>query len=149
MQENLLDNDLRIDGISAVALSETAKWAKFLAVVGFVLTGLIVLMAIFAGAIISGLLRTGDAGAVAAVSSTAISVLYLIVAAIYFFMSLYLYRFAINMKIALSTTNQENLNISFQNLKSVYKVMGIITIIYLALIALIFILAIGSVFMLR
>ena len=149
MQENLLDNDLRIDGIGAVALSETAKWAKFLAVVGFVLTGLIVLMAIFAGSIISSLLKTGDAAAVAAISSGAISVMYLIAAAIYFFMSLYLYRFAVNMKIALSSVSQENLNSSFQNLKSVYKIMGIITIIYLAMIALVFIYTIFMIMMFR
>ncbi len=149
MQENLLDNDLRIDVVATEALSETAKWAKFLAVVGFVLTGLIVLMAIFAGSIISILLKTGDAAAVAAISSGAISVMYLIAAAIYFFMSLYLYRFAVNMKIALSTINQGSLNTSFQNLKSVYKIMGIITIIYLALIALVFLYTIFMIMMFR
>ena len=40
------------------------------------------------------------------------------------------------MKLALLTTDQENFNASLLNLKLVYRIMGIIMIIYLAILAL-------------
>ena len=40
-----------IDQSSRAHLSEAAKWAKFLAIVGFVMCGLIVVMAIFFGSV--------------------------------------------------------------------------------------------------
>lgn len=144
MQGDLLDNDLRIDEISARSLSETAKWAKLLSVVGFVLTGLIVLVAIFAGSILATLSRTTDNPEITLISTGVLSVTYLIIGAVYFFMSLYLFRFATNMKTALSTVSQENLNASFHNLKNVYKIMGIITIIYLGIMALALLIAITT-----
>lgn len=151
MQENLIDNDLRIDDLSAMSLNETAKWARFLAIVGFVLTGLIVLVAIFAGSILASLpMNNGQNAVIAGMGTGFLTVLYLIIGAIYFFMSLFLYRFATNMKIAITSTSQKNLNTSFHNLKNVYKIMGIVTIVYLAFIALFIILAIaGTVFMSR
>jgi L-cystine uptake protein TcyP (sodium:dicarboxylate symporter family) len=42
-----------IDQSSRAHLSEAAKWAKFLAIVGFVMCGLIVVIAIFAGSILA------------------------------------------------------------------------------------------------
>ncbi len=53
-----------------------------------------------------------------------------------FFLSLFLFRFATKMKLALLTTDQENFNASLLNLKLVYRIMGIIMIIYLAILAL-------------
>ena len=144
IQENLIDNDLRIDEVAISNLNETAKWAKFLAVVGFVLTGLIILVAIFAGSILSTLSRSGEAPGMIAMSSGVLTITYLIVGGIYFFMSLYLYRFASNMQVALSAASQENLNISFHNLKNLYKIMGIITIVYLGILVIAMILGITA-----
>ncbi len=62
------------------------------------------------------------------IGGTTIVIIYLVIAVIYFFLSLFLYRFASKMKIALNTTDQDSLNNSLGNLKTLYKTMGILTI---------------------
>lgn len=130
--QNLLSNDLRIDEICQMHLKETAKWTKFLAIVGFVITGIIVIVAFFAGSLLSEMPGAELAG----VGAGLFTILYLIIAIIYFFLSLYLYRFATSMQVALNTNSQDELSKSFMNLKLMYKIIGIIVIAYLGLVAL-------------
>ena len=49
--ESLLNNELHIDATAQSYLSETAKWGNFLSIVGFILSGLIAIIALFAGTI--------------------------------------------------------------------------------------------------
>ena len=65
-----------------------------------------------------------------------LSVFYVIIAAIFFFLSVFLFHFGVKMKKALQYTDQELFNDSLLNLKRYYRVMGIITIIYLSFLAL-------------
>ena len=142
--QNLLSSDLQVDPIAANHLKETAKWAKFMAVVGMVLSILIGIMAIFIGSIMANLNRGfGGSAALGGVGTGLLTIYYLFIGAIYFFISLFLFRFATKMKQALRTSDQEYFNVSLLNLKLVYRVMGIITIIFLSF----FVLAlIGGVF---
>lgn len=118
-------------------LSEIARWANFLAIIGFIMIGIIVIVAIFAGSVISTMAsQYPGSSAFGAIGGGFITVLYLIIAGIYVFPVLYLYRFATKMKLALRTDNQESLSSSFENLKSHYKFIGILMIITLALYAL-------------
>jgi hypothetical protein len=48
------------------------------------------------------------------------------------------------MKAALYTNDQETLNNSFSNLKNLYKLMGILTIVYLSFVVLAIIVGIGT-----
>jgi hypothetical protein len=48
------------------------------------------------------------------------------------------------MQTALNTTDQESLNTSFMNLKLLYRMLGIITIIYIAFMVLALIVAIAA-----
>lgn len=48
------------------------------------------------------------------------------------------------MQIALQSTDQENFNLSLHNLKLVYRITGIIVIVYLALVALALIFGVGA-----
>ncbi|MGZ3959302.1 MAG: DUF5362 family protein, partial [Flavisolibacter sp.] len=61
---------------------------------------------------------------------------YIIVAVVYFFPCLFLFRFSAGMKKALNSNSQDELDLAFQNLKSMFKYVGVITIIFLALYAL-------------
>jgi len=131
--QNLLTSELHIDPIGHAHLKETAKWAKFLGIVGFVVSAILVIIALFSSALLSSLPNFNGA---TPVSAGLISVLYLFIAVIYFFMSLYLFRFAVKMQRALTSNDQESLNGSFLNLKIVYRILGIIMVIYLGLIAL-------------
>ena len=46
---NFLSNELTVDAAAQNHLKETAMWAKFLGIAGFVMSAIILLIAIFAG----------------------------------------------------------------------------------------------------
>jgi uncharacterized membrane protein len=142
--QNLLNNDLQIDHVSQSHLAETAKWANFLSIVGFVLSGIIAIMALFSGAFLGAAGGRRYGGDSVLIGAGFIMVIYIIIAVLYFFMSLFLFRFASKMKAALYNTDQESLNASFMNLKVLYRFMGIITIIYLVFIVLALVLGIAG-----
>lgn len=137
--QNLLSADIQVDSIAAAHLKEVAMWAKLLAIVGFILSVLLGLGALFAGAIMETM-----TGGLAAGGGFMLSLIYLIIAAVYFAMSLFMFRFSTKMKLALQTIDQENFNNSLYNLKLVYRITGIIVIIYLAFMALALIVGIGA-----
>ncbi len=127
--------ELQIDHEASGYLRDAARWSKFLSIIGFVICGIIVLMALFAGSILAA-----SFGAMGARGSSAlgamVSVIYIIVALISFFPWLFLFRFASKMQLALRNNDQVQLNQSFRNLKSCYRFLGILMIIYLCLLAL-------------
>lgn len=125
-------------------LRETAKWANFLSILGFIGVGILVIFALFAGTIF---LSLGAAvGSLGSIPEVAITVTYLLIAALYFFPALYLYNFAKNTKIALSTNDKTALTESFKNLKSHYKFTGILAIVFIAFIAFYIISIFGALF---
>lgn len=134
-QTNLFE--LQIDGLSTGYLAETAKWAKFLSIVGFVVCAIMLLAGIFMGTVMGSLSSMGGAaGTFAGAGSVFISIFYVAIAALYFFPCLYLYRFSIAMKTAIQTNEPIQLQASFRNLKSCFRFMGILTIIILSFYAL-------------
>ena len=135
--------ELQIDHQGSSYLREVAKWSKFLAICGFVLTGLILLVMAFAGSAMTTAFSStyGSAGAASGVFGMVILVIVLLV---YFFPCLYLYRFATKMQVALRNNDQETLNTSFSNLKSCFKFVGILMIILLSFYALIFLIGLLS-----
>ena len=130
--------ELHIDAPSSAYLTETAKWAKFFSILGFIFCGLILCLALFAGSILSVMLNRygGEEAALSGVGSAFIAFWYILVAVIYFFPCLYLFRFANKMLVALRTNDQEQLANSLKNLKAHYRFIGILTIISLSLFAL-------------
>ncbi len=138
--------DLQIDPESTTFLTEAAKWGKFLAIVGFVGCGFMLLGGLMIGVMSSTLSSQmeamGGTGAATFYSSGIGTGLYIGMAVLYVFPCLYLYRFAGRMQEALHATDQGALNSSFANLKSMFKFMGIMTIIVIAFSILAFIFAI-------
>ncbi|WP_439129353.1 DUF5362 family protein [Polaribacter sp.] len=135
---------LTLNNASRNFLKETAKWTYFLSIVGFVFLGLMVIFSFFAGALFSSLPNSEimpiDFGPV-------MTVTYLILALIYFFPILYLFKFSTKMKIALQSKSDEDLAVAFENLKSHYKFVGVFTIIIISIYVLFFLLAIvGGIF---
>ena len=114
---------LSIDPVSKSHLAEAARWAKFLAIVGFIMCGLIVLMGIFAGSVFS-MFSNRYSSYDSDVSFSGglgifMAILYIGFAILYFFPCLFLYQFAAKMKVALQSDDQDTLNVSFQNLKKI------------------------------
>ena len=114
---------------------ETAKWATFLSIVGFIFIGFMVLGAVgmFAmGSTFSSMGGASPMGAMGMLGGATLGVIFLLMAVLYFFPVMYLYKFAANAKEALNSNNTERLTVAFENLKSHYKFVGILTVIGMA-----------------
>jgi hypothetical protein len=125
--------ELKLNNQAIDFLKETAKWANFLAIMGFIGIGLLVIIALFAGTLFGSL---PESNAYAEVGSGLIMLVYLLMAVLYIFPVLYLYRFADKMKTALARNDEDILSDALMNLKSHYKFIGILTIVMLAFYAL-------------
>lgn len=121
-------------------LKETAKWAYFLSILGFIGIAFIVLIALFMGTLFTKLSSLGGGAAtLGAIGGGFITVIYLVIAVIYFFPVYYLYQFSSKARVAFAINHNEQLNASFEYLKSHYKFLGIFALITLTLYVLIFI----------
>ena len=146
--EDVLDDGTHYDGLQVTAesrmyLAETAKWAKFLAIVGFVMMGFMVLFGLFFGTIMGGMMSGlgEEAGGAFGAMSGAMGLVYVVMAGIYFFPCYYLLKFANQTKAALASNDSYSLTEALKNQKSVYKFWGIFMIIILAFYALGFVVA--------
>jgi hypothetical protein len=127
---------LSIDPVTKNHLLETARWARFLAIVGMLSLALMIVFGLFYSIWVSRTIdnmqnRVGfqspkvyGSGFVAGSAF-----MFILMAIVGFFPLLYMFRFATQMKTALIGNDQENLNESFQNLKRYFRYLGIITII--------------------
>jgi len=113
-------------------LSEISKWSKFLAIVGFIMAALIILIGIafmlfgsaFTAQLPTQFVFTGMIGAI-----------YVAMGLLYYFPAKYLYDFSTYARQALAIQNQEALVYAFAKLKSFYKFWGILMIIVLCIYA--------------
>ena len=132
---------LGIDNISRSHLSEAAKWARFLAICGFIFLGLMVIYGVAVSFVIADMASTmsqfdttANENRLKNLMGIGMIIFYIVFAVIAFFPYYFLLRFAHKMKAALISNDQEALNGSFQNLKILYRYMGILMIISLVLI---------------
>nr|WP_315223073.1 DUF5362 family protein [uncultured Flavobacterium sp.] len=140
--------ELQLDESAKNFLKETAKWAYFLGIMGFIGIAFIVVIAIFAGAIFSTMSNTVPGmGAMGGSFGAIISVVYILIAIVYFFPVYYLFKFGSNTKTAFRENDSEVLTVSLGYLKSHFKFLGIFTISILVLYGLILVFAVlGSLF---
>lgn len=140
--------ELQIDEEGIGHLSEMARWAKFLSIVGFILCGLFVMGAVLAASMTSGWYSYPNSGNLirqtVGYSSLLVSLLYIVISLLYFFPLLYLYNFSTKMQAALRNNDQQNLNTSLDNLRSCFKFVGILTIIILSFFVLITIIVVSA-----
>ncbi|MCL7753134.1 DUF5362 family protein [Polaribacter sp. Z022] len=118
-------------------LRETARWAKFLAIIGFILIGLMLVFAMFATTIFDMAAKMQPG--VPEYLGLTMTIVYLVLAIIYFFPVYYLLQFSVKMKKALTSKNDETLAKAFEMIKSHYKFLGVFTIITISLYVLLFI----------
>ena len=140
VETSLLDVSLTIDVQSDQYLRETAKWNKFLAILSFIFTGIIILLGVFLSAGMSFLPMQMPFESLATLRIV-ILIYVLVVGALTIIPNIYRYRFAAQMVQALDSHDQASLTTSFGNLKSFYRFYGILTIIGISLYALIFLFA--------
>lgn len=124
---------LNVDETAKAHLLETARWSKFLAVLSMILT-----IVLFVFIIISLTLSSSTLGALGSTGSAMVGLASAVVgllffAAIYFYPIWALFKFAKLTKSGILTANQQEFNEGLRFQKGLYKYIGILTIIVLAL----------------
>jgi hypothetical protein len=140
MEDSPLSNtfSLQVDDGIARYLTEASKWGKFLSIMGFIFISIIVICG-FVFMLVGNSFYSSDVNtdfqSLGLTGSVGIlfGLYFFVIALIYFFPCLFLYKFSSKMQMALRTNDQVMLNSSFENLKSLLKFLGIITIIVLSI----------------
>lgn len=113
---------------------EIAKWASFLAIVGFVFTGIMIISAFTVGAAISTNPKMlAMASSMGSAASIVFTVLFLVMAFAIFYPSLLMFKYAVKAKLGVLYGEQTSLDEAMSKLKSLFKYWGIITIVYIGL----------------
>ena len=132
--------DIQIDQQILIYLNETARWTRFLSILGFIFCGLIALASITLGSYFSGLMANAYGGA-SVLGGAFFTVIYLLCALFLFFPTLFLYRFSLKIRKAVSSNDQVQMTDAFKNLKSYFKFHGIVAIVVLSFYALVIVAA--------
>lgn len=134
-QQNQNLFDLHVDHIVSSQLSEAAKWGRFIGIVGMIFSALFVLFGLFAGTLIGSMMPMmggGDAAGMGMIGAGFFTFMFLIIALVYFFPALFLFRFGSQAQAAIKSNDQPKLQSSIKNLKACFRFMGILMIIGLA-----------------
>jgi hypothetical protein len=132
------ENTSFINGEIRSYLVESAKWGKFLAIMGYIGIGLLILLAL-------GMMAMGSASPLfpgMSVNVGAVGLFYIVLAALYFFPVYYLHQFSLKMKQGLTSQDPQSITTGFRNLKSLFKFMGILTIVILSIYALVIVIVV-------
>lgn len=132
MSEMLDNSTSHVASISVESKSfliESAKWGRFLAIVGFVMLGIMVIASLFMIGAAASIRGMGGQAAM-------MGIIYLVMVALYFFPTFYLFKFSTKIKAGLTGGSQDDTTEGFQNLKSMFKFMGILMIVVLSFYAL-------------
>lgn len=132
---------LRLTPLAENYLLITTRWVKFLAILGFVMAGILVVMSFAMGAIMS-LISNAGAGSTGQLPAVAMSAIMLIGAAIYFIIAFYMYRFATKTQRGIKMREEYNLEEGFKALKTYYLIAGVMVVVVLSIYALILFIAI-------
>jgi len=140
--ENTLDSNmntgLELSGESKTYLKEASKWAKFLSIVYFVFIGLFAIGMMFAGSMMAAFLPSSGMGMSGAAMTGAMLVYFLAIGALIFVPTLYLYKFATMTGNAIDAGDTATLTEGLKNMKSYWKFMGILMLVFVVLYGLMF-----------
>lgn len=120
---------IELDRQALRSLYEAGGWAKFLAILGFITMGFLVLAGLFIGAVFSNL----PAESTLPFSSGVLTAIYFLIAAVYFFPVYYLFKFAAMARNGIQVRDSTQVSGALHYLKSHYKIVGILTIAAIAL----------------
>jgi NADH:ubiquinone oxidoreductase subunit 5 (subunit L)/multisubunit Na+/H+ antiporter MnhA subunit len=137
---------LNLDQLSKEHLLEASRWGKFLAIIGFIVIVLVAIAGLFfmfSDTVFTNPYASDAESEIYGTQAYRImmAVVMILMCLLYFFPCLFLYRFSTKIRRAIHTNDQHTMNVSFQNLKSLFRFVGIVTLIILIFYAIILIIA--------
>ncbi|MES2554897.1 MAG: DUF5362 family protein [Bacteroidota bacterium] len=124
---NLSSSELKVTEYIRRDLTTAAKWGKFLAIIGFVVIGLMFIAAL------AMLISASTMPSFISGQFFLMGFIYLVMTVIFVFPTLYLLRFSNSTQIGLRSEKQVDFEYGIENLRSLFKFMGIYTIIVFGL----------------
>lgn len=143
MEENQSLFSLSIDPVTKSNLNSVANWAKFLAIVGFLvllvaLVGSILTLTIYSDYIIGSSSEDAYGQQIARNLRWATATVAFITIVIGYFPCLFLFKFANSMKKALHANSQTDLNRAFTLMKVYFRYLGLVILILIIIYSLTF-----------
>lgn len=125
LDSNQRNQTTSIDDLALSYLLKTSKWSKFLAILGFVLVGFLVLLAIIMGTVLGNTIPN--------VPGFVVTIVYLILAGLLVPPMLSLLRFSNFIQQAVNQRDNSMLTEAFGQLHSHYRFIGIMNIVVIGL----------------
>jgi magnesium-transporting ATPase (P-type) len=119
-------------------LNTARKWAMFLAIIGFIFLGLIIIIGLIAGTFLTAF-SSGENGL--GIPESLMFVPILLLAVVYFFPVLYLFRFSKHTSHAIQTYDKLELHKAMKNLKYYFAYIGVLIIAIFSLYIVVLIIA--------
>ncbi|HRO43425.1 MAG TPA: hypothetical protein PL009_11370 [Flavipsychrobacter sp.] len=134
--------NLTIDEEAKAHLLETSRWTKFIAIIGFVFMGLLILLGLFMGLGLSAFSEFYGSNGLGSTFGVGMMAVYFVIAVLYFFPIFYLYKYSVLIKPAIMGSNQQQFNLALSYQRRMFKFIGILFLIILGLYALMFVVGI-------
>ncbi|HEY5691003.1 MAG TPA: hypothetical protein VIS49_06060 [Cyclobacteriaceae bacterium] len=119
-------------------LLETSRWGKLLAIIGYLLIGIMILIAV---AMMIGT-SASDRAFGSTISIGYMGFIYLVIALLYYFPATYLHSFSNQVRLCLQSQEMGSITLAFQNLKPLFKFMGIFAIVMICFYGLMILIAV-------
>ena len=138
---NLFNENGLLDPSGRASLDEAGKWARFLGIIGLILLAIFVLLALFAGSMMSSLM-SAESMPFAGADGIFFTIYFLVVAGISFYPTFMMFKFGSTIRAAISMGDAARFNEALLYLKRFFKFVGILTAIMIGLYILGFVFAI-------
>jgi MFS family permease len=138
METPLENKRIEIEQETLNLLNTARKWAMFLAIIGFIILGLIVIIGLIAGTFLTAF-NSGEKGL--GIPESLMFVFIFLLAVIYFIPVLFLFRFSKHTSHAVQTLDKLELHKAVKNLKSYFVYIGILIIIIMSIYLIVLIIA--------
>ena len=130
METSSEDRKIEMNSEILDSLNSTRKWTTFLAVLGFIFLGLLII----AGLATSLFLTTfNTTEANLGIPESFMILIFIVIGAIYFFPVFFLFRFSRNIRDAIQNLDQQKLQKGFRNLRLYFTYIGIMVIVVLTI----------------
>lgn len=138
MEAPLENKKIEIEQETLKHLNTTRKWAMFVAIIGFIFLGLVIIIGAIAGTFLTAF-NSGEKSL--GIPESLMFVPVLVIAVIYFFPILFLFRFSKHSSRAIQNLDKLEFNIAIKNLKYYFAYFGILIIIIFSFYILVLIVA--------